>query len=142
MKSAVISRRRRKENLLRAKRAPRLSPPRRRKELSASQGHSPNGGHDKPPGEPMPAANGQSTFPVRPLMPTGPRLVPARAGDHPAIHQLLLSQFRGPSSVEFQAQLDEPLYEPTDRLLVKQRDDVVAHLRLTKRLLSFGPLKI
>ena len=71
-----------------------------------------------------------------------PRLVSARAGDHAAIHQLLLSQFRGPSAVEFQAQLDEPLYEPTDRLLVKHRDDVVAHLRLTKRVLQFGPLQI
>ena len=79
---------------------------------------------------------------IYPFVSANPRLVPARAGDHTAIHQLLLSQFRGPSGLEFQAQLDEPLYEPTDRLLVKHRDDVVAHVRLTKRLLQFGPLQI
>ncbi len=72
----------------------------------------------------------------------GPRLLPAKAGDHAAIHKLLLSLFHGPSSAEFQAQLDEPLYEPTDRLLVKHQSDVVAHLRLTKRLVRLGPLQL
>ena len=70
------------------------------------------------------------------------RLVPARSGDHAAIHQLLLSIFHGPSAAEFHAQLDEPLYEPTDRLLVKHGDEVVAHLRLTKRLIHFGSLTV
>ena len=89
------------------------------------------------------AANGHAAVKMAlPSVSAAPRLVPARAGDHAAIHQLLLSQFRGPSALEFQAQLDEPLYEPTDRLLVKHRDDVVAHLRLTKRVLQFGPLQL
>jgi GNAT acetyltransferase-like protein/sterol carrier protein len=70
------------------------------------------------------------------------RLVPARSGDHAAIHRLLLSIFHGPSAAEFHAQLDEPLYEPTDRLLVKSGDRVVAHLRITKRLIRFGSLTI
>jgi predicted acetyltransferase len=68
--------------------------------------------------------------------------VPARSGDHAAIHRLLLSIFHGPSAAEFHAQLDEPLYEPTDRLLVKSGDRVVAHLRVTKRLIHFGNLTI
>ncbi|MGI8982716.1 MAG: GNAT family N-acetyltransferase [Pirellulaceae bacterium] len=89
------------------------------------------------------AANGHAVVTMAlPSVSAAPRLVPARAGDHAAIHQLLLRQFRGPSALEFQAQLDEPLYEPTDRLLVKHREDVVAHLRLTKRVLQFGPLRI
>ena len=70
------------------------------------------------------------------------RLVTARSGDHAAIHRLLLSIFHGPSVAEFHAQLDEPLYEPTDRLLVKSGDRVVAHLRITKRLIRFGSLTI
>ena len=70
------------------------------------------------------------------------RLVAARSGDHAAIHQLLLSIFHGPSAAEFHAQLDEPLYEPTDRLLVKSGERVAAHLRLTKRLIRFGDLRI
>lgn len=88
----------------------------------------------------VPAANGHS--PTAAVVASNPRLVPARAGDHAAIHHLLLSQFRGPSALEFQAQLDEPLYEPTDRLLVKHREEVVAHLRLTKRMLQFGSLQL
>jgi predicted N-acetyltransferase YhbS len=92
------------------------------------------------------AANGHAAaagaMPNLASVSAAPRLVPARAGDHAAVHQLLLRQFRGPSALEFQAQLDEPLYEPTDRLLVKHREDVVAHLRLTKRMLQFGPLRI
>lgn len=70
------------------------------------------------------------------------RLLPARSGDHAAIHRLLLSIFHGPSGAEFHAQLDEPLYEPTDRLLVKSGERVVAHLRVTKRLIHFGSLTI
>lgn len=70
------------------------------------------------------------------------RLVAARAGDHAAIHRLLLSIFHGPSAADFHAQLDEPLYEPTDRLLIKSADTVVAHLRLTKREIRFGELTL
>ena len=88
------------------------------------------------------ASNGHSSAAAYSRLSTAPRLVPAKAGDHAAVHQLLLNQFRGPSALEFQAQLDEPLYEPTDRLLVKHREDVVAHLRLTKRVLQFGSLRI
>jgi predicted acetyltransferase len=126
MKPAVISRRRTRQN--RTATAGAASAPAAKSNGSAV----PRKG---------PAVNGYPPAAILPFT-TAPRLVLAKAGDHTAIHQLLLSQFRGPSVLEFQAQLDEPLYEPTDRLLVKHRDDVVAHLRLTKRLLQFGPLQI
>ena len=74
--------------------------------------------------------------------PAALRLTPARAGDHSQIHQLLLSIFHGPSAAEFQAQLDEPLYEPTDRLIVNHDEQIIAHLRLNKRLLQCGGLQI
>ena len=38
----------------------------------------------------------------------------------------------------FQSQLDEPTYEPSDRLLVKHGDRVAAHLRLIGRDMQFG----
>src|SRR3954465_13146049 len=47
------------------------------------------------------------------------RLAMAKTGDHPLIHGLLVSIFHGPTLAEFQAQLDEPGYEPVDRLIVK-----------------------
>lgn len=60
------------------------------------------------------------------------------AGDHPAVYQFLLSVFHEPSSAELQSQLDEPTYEPSDRLLVKHGDRVAAHLRLVRREMRFG----
>ncbi len=68
-----------------------------------------------------------------------PALLPARAGDHLPIHHLLLAAFHGPTPTEFQAQLDEPGYDPADRLVVKLGERVAAHVRLRRRtLLSAG----
>jgi len=61
------------------------------------------------------------------------RLVPAQRGDHPAIYELLWTVFQGPTPADFQAQLDEPGYEPSDRLIVKHGKQVVAHLRLARQ---------
>ncbi len=65
---------------------------------------------------------------------------PAGPGDHPSIHQFLLSIFQGPSTAEFCAQQEEPLYEPSDRLIVKSGYHVVSHVRLSKREMHFGDL--
>jgi len=70
------------------------------------------------------------------------RVIRARAGDHPAIHKLLLAVFHGPSSAEFHALHDEPSYEPTDRLLIMRRTRVLAHVHVTKRVLHFDTLRI
>src|SRR5688572_1355965 len=48
------------------------------------------------------------------------RLAAATAGDHAAIHQLLTTVFQGPSRDDFSASLEDPLYEPCDRLIVKR----------------------
>src|SRR5262245_20367343 len=64
------------------------------------------------------------------------RLFAARTGDQPSIHELLVSVFHGPSLVEFQAQLDEPGYSAADRLIVKDGEDIAAHLRLAKQTIQ------
>jgi predicted N-acetyltransferase YhbS len=64
--------------------------------------------------------------------------LPARAGDHLPIHRLLLEAFHGPSASEFHAQLDEPGYDPADRLLVKVGDTVAAHVRTSRRQIRIG----
>ncbi|MBP85527.1 MAG: hypothetical protein CMJ64_02235 [Planctomycetaceae bacterium] len=66
------------------------------------------------------------------------RIVPARPGDHHAIHCLLVSTLHRPSSSEFQAQHEDPFYEPSDRLVVKRDEQVVAHSRVWNRELHFG----
>jgi predicted N-acetyltransferase YhbS len=66
-------------------------------------------------------------------------VVNAGPGDHPSILNLLNCVFQAPSQAEFQAQLEQPHYEPTDRLIVKRGDEVVAHVRNLNRELYFGP---
>ena len=70
------------------------------------------------------------------------RVIQASVGDHPAIHSFLTSIFRGPSTTEFQAQLENPTYEPIDRLLIKDGDRIVAHLRMASREMRFGTLTL
>ena len=69
-----------------------------------------------------------------------PRLTlgPANAGDHLSIRALLAEVGCEPSVSEFHARLEEPFYEPTDRLLVRQGDSLVAHVRLQNREIHFG----
>ena len=64
------------------------------------------------------------------------------AGDHPSVQAFLTSLFHRPSSAEFQAQVDEPQYEPSDRLLLKRGSRLVAHLRISKREMRFGDLAL
>lgn len=70
----------------------------------------------------------------------GPRLTlgPANAGDHLSIRALLAEVGCEPSISEFQAQLEEPFYEPNDRLLVREGAKPVAHVRLQNREIHFG----
>jgi len=62
----------------------------------------------------------------------------AKTGDHPLIHGLLVSIFHGPTLAEFQSQLDEPGYEPVDRLIVKDGEEIAAHLRLARQKIQVG----
>ncbi len=62
----------------------------------------------------------------------------ANAGDHAAVHRFLLEVFQGPSREAFYASLDDPFYEPSDRLVVKNGHQVVAHLHMTRRVWRFG----
>jgi predicted N-acetyltransferase YhbS len=70
------------------------------------------------------------------------RLYYGRSGDHPGVHQFLRANLHGPSAAEFQASLDEPLYEPSDRLLLKRQGRVLAHVHLTKRSILFGQTRL
>jgi predicted N-acetyltransferase YhbS len=67
-------------------------------------------------------------------------LAHAKTGDHPAIHRLLVSVFHGPSPGEFHAQLDEPGYEPADRLVVRDGDQIAAHVRLARQTIQLDSL--
>jgi predicted N-acetyltransferase YhbS len=83
--------------------------------------------------------------PPAPLLPPSAapaalRLAHAKTGDHPAIHRMLVSVFHGPSPGEFHAQLDEPGYEPADRLVVRDGDQIAAHVRLARQTIQLDSL--
>jgi len=69
-------------------------------------------------------------------------LVTGCAGDHPVAHHLLTEVFQGPSRDAFYSLLDDPFYEPRDRLLIKRADQTVSHLLITKRVMHFGGLDL
>jgi GNAT superfamily N-acetyltransferase len=72
----------------------------------------------------------------------GPSIVSARAGDHPTIHRLLLAAFHGPAPAEFQRQIEQPGYDPADRLLVRHGDTLAAHVRLCRQVISLGAARV
>ncbi len=69
-------------------------------------------------------------------------VTPAGAGDHPAVFHFLTGLFQGPSRAEFKASLDDPFYEPRDRLLVRRGRRLVAHAQITHRTMQFAGLQL
>jgi predicted N-acetyltransferase YhbS len=66
----------------------------------------------------------------------------ATGGDHATIYYFLQAIFQGPPRAEFHVSLDDPFYEPYDRLLLRQKRRIVAHVHVTHRTMHFGPLAI
>lgn len=61
------------------------------------------------------------------------RIVAGNAGDHPLVLQLLVQTHQAPLAEDFQSRLDEPSYEPSDRLLVKRENKLVGHVQVSKQ---------
>ncbi len=66
----------------------------------------------------------------------------AEGGDHATIYHFLQTVFQGPSRTEFHASLEDPFYEPYDRLLLRHKRRIVAHAHVTHRTMHFGPVRI
>jgi predicted N-acetyltransferase YhbS len=66
----------------------------------------------------------------------------AAGGDHATVYYFLQAVFQGPSRAEFQASLDDPFYEPYDRLLLRQKRRIAAHVHLTHRTMHFGTVAL
>jgi len=70
------------------------------------------------------------------------RPVTGTAGDHKLVYGLLRAANRAPSYESFLAWLDEPSYEPLNRLLVKRGSNLVAHCQVFDRIAWFHGAKI
>ena len=69
-------------------------------------------------------------------------VVPATGGDHAAVYYFLTPIFQGPTRNEFRASLEDPFYEPQDRLLVRRGSQIAGHVQVTHRVMQFGPLQL
>ena len=66
----------------------------------------------------------------------------AEGGDHATIYYFLQSVFQAPSRTEYNASLEDPFYEPRDRMLLRRQRRIVAHAHLTHRTMALGSLAI
>jgi predicted N-acetyltransferase YhbS len=68
-------------------------------------------------------------------------VISATAGDHAAIYCFLRDIFWDLSRTEFRSELDDPFYEPCDRLYLRRAGRIIAHVHLTRRVMQFGPVQ-
>ncbi len=58
--------------------------------------------------------------------------------DHVPVARFLSAVFQQPSPEEFASSVDDPFYNPADRILLKHGDTILAHAHLTWRTINFG----
>jgi hypothetical protein len=97
--------------------------------------HQPRSGHVDRPQPPVPHLHSLPGV-------AAARLVTGHAGDHALVHALLRAVNQAPSYEDFVTWLDEPTYEPSDRLLVKHGNQIVAHLQLLHRTAWFEDVRL
>jgi predicted acetyltransferase len=69
-------------------------------------------------------------------------IITARPADHSAIYYFLNEVFGGPTRAEFKASLEDPFYEPHDRLLLRRGSQIIGHAHLAHRVMQFGSVQI
>src|SRR5262245_12756182 len=67
-----------------------------------------------------------------------PRVVAGTASDHHAVFELLQRVFRAPSPDAFSISLEDPGYEPCDRLLLRRGDRLVGQVLLRSGQMLWG----
>ncbi len=83
------------------------------------------------------------TTQARPVQPAAPfQIAPASAADHAEIRQFLEGVYPQYARGEFPSSLDDPFYEPHDRLLVKDGRRVVAHVHVTRRVMELDGVRL
>src|SRR5262245_17494078 len=97
--------------------------------------HQPRSGHVDRPHSSIPHFNSLAEV-------TSSLLVPGHAGDHALVHALLRAVNQAPSYEDFVTWLDEPAYEPSDRLLVKHGNQIVSHLQVLHRTAWFEDVRL
>ncbi len=64
----------------------------------------------------------------------GVQLVAGNAGDHALVLQLLIQAYQSDVGEDFQSRLDDPGYEPSDRVLLVRSGDLIGHVQISKHI--------
>ena len=67
----------------------------------------------------------------------GTKIVVGNAGDHGRILSLLSQHYQSSLADDFQSRLDEPCYEPSDRMLVVHRVELIVHVQVSRQAAWF-----
>jgi predicted acetyltransferase len=97
---------------------------------TASNGTSPFLGER--PGSVVPFAP-RSHHPCLRELDAATKIVVGNAGDHSRILSLLMQHYQTPLGDDFQSRLDEPSYEPTDRMLVVHHGQLIGQAQLSRQ---------
>lgn len=113
-------------------RSRRRSPARKADRPSLSRRRSARSSAKKP--RPVRAAKRVTPASVQPaLAEINPLIARGDAGDHPGVHRFLQSLMPEISPEVFAASLEEPLYEPSDRIVARLGSRVVGHALVSRR---------
>jgi predicted acetyltransferase len=69
-------------------------------------------------------------------------VIPCTASEHIALRSFLTEVFGLSYPTKFQAALEDPSYEPCDRLLLRRQGTIIAHAHITRRNMQFGALSL
>lgn len=69
-------------------------------------------------------------------------IIPAAGSDHAAVYYFLSEIFGGGIRSEFNVSVEDPFYEPHDRLLLRRMGRIVTHVHTTHRVMHFGSIQI
>ena len=69
-------------------------------------------------------------------------IISCTRSDHAAVGNFLMEIFGSGCTAEFHASLDDPLYAPGDRLLLRRMGTAIAHVHITQRIMQFGTMAI
>lgn len=78
------------------------------------------------------------------LLELGPktRIVVGNAGDHGRVLTMLSQHYQVPLTDDFQSRLDEPCYEPSDRILVVHGSELIGHAQVSRQAAWFDHERI
>jgi hypothetical protein len=70
------------------------------------------------------------------------RIVVGNAGDHGRVLTMLSRYYQTALVDDFQSRLDEPCYEPTDRMLLVHRNELIGHVQVSRQSVWFDHERI